>query len=50
MTVVKAVIFRTYPDFMKLILFKEFLSVVSEEKFTVFGGKLFQTLTTRSLN
>ena len=32
-----------------MILFKEFLNVANEEKFTILGGKLFQTFTTRSL-
>jgi len=30
-------------------LFKIFLNVASEEKFTILGGKLLQTFTTRSL-
>ena len=30
-------------------MFKEFLNVANEEKFTILGGKLFQTFTTRSL-
>ena len=30
-------------------MFKEFLNVANEEKFTVLRGKLFQTFTTRSL-
>jgi len=34
---------------LRLILFKEFLNVADEEKFTILGGKLFQTFTTRSL-
>ena len=29
--------------------FKDFLNVANEEKFTILGGKLFQTCTTRSL-
>jgi len=32
-----------------LILFKEFLNVANEKKFTILAGKLFQTFTTRSL-
>jgi len=38
----KALIFHIYPE----VDFKEFLNVVSEEKLTMFGGKLFQTFTT----
>ena len=30
-------------------MLKEFLNVANEEKFTILGGKLFQTFTTRSL-
>jgi len=30
-------------------LFKDFLNLASEAKFTILGGKLFQTFTTRSL-
>jgi len=33
----------------RLILFKEFLNVANEEKFTILEGKLFQTFATRSL-
>jgi len=32
-----------------LILAKEFVNDANEEKFTILGGKLFQTFTTRSL-
>jgi len=38
----KAQIFHIYPE----VDFKEFLNVVSEEKLTMLGGKLFQTFTT----
>ena len=34
---------------LRLILFKEFPNVANEEKFTILGGKLFRTFTTRSL-
>jgi len=34
---------------LRLILFQEFLNVANEEKFTILGGKLFQTFSTRSL-
>jgi len=33
----------------RFILFKEFLNVANEEKFTILAGKLFQTFTARSL-
>jgi len=33
---------------MRLILFKDFLNVANEEKFTILGGKLFQTFAKRS--
>ena len=41
----KAQMFRI----LKLILVKECLNVANEEKFTILGGKLFQTFTPRSL-
>ena len=42
----KAIIFIII---LRLILFKKFLNVVNEKTFTILGGKLFQTFTTRSL-
>jgi len=43
----KALTFSIY--LVLVILFTEFLNVAYEEKFTILGGKLFQTFTTRSL-